>query len=201
MRIYLLLVALLVPACLDHNDGNQSDAAPLSREETAAPDTAPQPDTATLEPDVTITPDTAVTAPDTAVTEPDTATTPDATQCLALSDECMRDEQCCSGICAYIGPYAHTNPCIEPLANGLECARDNWCESGHCVNGYCSTGACLAEGDNCDYEPWRCCGATFCSWRPDSYAPGLCTPLLAAGAQCSDNAQCVTQFCDEGVCR
>ncbi len=193
---FLLLAALLVPACLDHNDGNQSDGAPLSRDETIEPDTAPQPDTATTpELEVIITPE-----PDTAIA-PDVPVTPDTTECLALTGECMRDEQCCSGICAYLGPYALTNPCIEPLAVGQECARDTWCESGHCVNGHCASGPCLPESAQCDGEPWRCCGATFCSWRPDTYAPGLCTPLLQAGASCWDNTQCVTQLCDEGVCR
>ncbi len=200
MRILMLFAVLLVPACLDHNDGHQGDAAPLSRAEASVPDTAVAPD-----PEVTSAPepDTATPEPDTAAPEPDTAVTVelDTMQCLALTDECMRDEQCCSGICAYFGPYALTNPCIEPLAVGQGCARDTWCESGHCVNGHCASGPCLAESAQCDGEPWRCCGATFCSWRPDTYAPGLCTPLLEAGASCWDNTQCVTQLCDEGLCR
>jgi hypothetical protein len=54
-----------------------------------------------------------------------------------------------------------------------------------------------AEGDACDASGMTCAPGLYCGSGATIDDPGVCHPLLAPGAPCADDFECVTDFCDD----
>lgn len=102
---------------------------------------------------------------------------------LADGQPCNFAGDCASGFCNHEFPSLCET---LPLANGSTCFLAEECESGICFGGSCQNG--LSEGADCSSlaDP-PCARGLFCDREQQ---PPLCTPLLAAGAECTSSVQC-----------
>jgi len=100
----------------------------------------------------------------------------------------------------------------QPAPDGLACANSAECVSGNCVDGVCCDTACAGTCQACTAAKKGngsdgTCGPIANLSDPDNECPlgkcdgnGVCTVLAANGAQCSNDAQCGSDHCVDGVC-
>lgn len=79
-----------------------------------------------------------------------------------------------------------------PLPIGFPCGSDQQCQSGHCTDGAC-----------CNQKP--CPAGQFCNVSGQAgqcvFPPPTSTPTPKGnGLTCTNDAQCISGFCTDGVC-
>jgi len=120
--------------------------------------------------------------------------TPCASPSECLSGRCV-DSVCCESACTGRCRSCTAAGMCEPdptedecTLTGDPCATDAQCRTGFCVDAVCCGSACDDECERCDTGNGVC--------RADVMAPG-CAPL---GRECSEDAQCRSRQCVDGVC-
>ncbi len=107
---------------------------------------------------------------------------------------CRSNADCASGhFCSMRSTEIGT--CEALLENGLRCAADAECVSGHCADGVCCDTACDGACDSCNQastRPGHCSPVPAGSPGDPACAPYLCDgSLLACPRECSSNADCI----------
>ncbi len=98
--------------------------------------------------------------------------------------ECVLDADCTSGACS-------ANACVpagcadKPCPNGAPCEGGGDCQSGFCDALTCAP--CLASAS--------CAQGFYCD-----VTSGVCAPRLDNGEACSEDEQCSSSSCVDGVC-
>ncbi len=59
--------------------------------------------------------------------------------CQPQEEPCWSGGECCSGMCTWSGDETEPGTCITPQPAGAACVTHDWCQSGHCVDGACTT--------------------------------------------------------------
>lgn len=118
--------------------------------------------------------------------------------CVSEAD-CAEDDLCSSNKCV---PASCTNNQKDLTETDVDCGGacapcDNFnnCETAEdCVSGYCPEVLCLpcTEHGHCDGKP-----GTYCS---DLENGGACVGDELAGTACADDAECETEWCENGYC-
>lgn len=118
-------------------------------------------------------------------------------ECTNAYDDNCEDgvEACSNGVCASLH-------CINEIVDGGEtdvdcggpecapCADDALCMNAtDCVSGVCDGGTCVG-----------CSTPTDCTVENTWCNNGSCVPQKQQGDSCSDDLQCATGFCTDGVC-
>jgi hypothetical protein len=134
---------------------------------------------------------------------------------------CTSSRQCAKGL------YCDTGKCIPLKVQGT-CSQNGECASGFCADGVCCDKACTGSCDACDLpgKDGQCLPIPSGSLGAPSCAPLTCNGTLAdcpvlcssgcpsttfcsgeycsakrpAGTVCSAANQCVSGFCNDGVC-
>lgn len=136
-------------------------------------------------------------------------------QSLSMGDKCgfmytfCSEGECLNGVCAEASSggqvdtkCSNSNPCqngkicvsgkcVEPVAPGGLCGRDEDCSQGKCVDNKCTlvvgVGQACGEGRNCE-------GDLTC-------ADGICKTSVAIGGSCaSSHTFCGSGVCSRGMC-
>lgn len=128
---------------------------------------------------------------------------------LASGSECMRDEECASGLCEYAGGGRE---CATPCADEDECPGSLGCSRTHRALGTYCLPLCLKDEDDtlasdglacvegayvvCDDVPdgshCRACGCDARSYCSDDNA---CVPVADEGEACTHNEGCASGNC------
>jgi hypothetical protein len=119
--------------------------------------------------------------------------------CDGAGDGCWSSSDCCGDLfCAESGGYV-PGSCTAPLQDGEACWYHDWCQSGACTDGICTSESCADNGVMC-YQGDECCGG-LCTWdQQNPYIPGECFSPQATGAACLDDTWCVSGSCIDGAC-
>ena len=125
---------------------------------------------------------------------------PDAATCTATGATCAKSTECCTANC-----NAATGKCAAPntlcKAPNAACVAGNECCLVSCIGGKCADKLCVADNLACGSDG-ECCGGTC---APDGVGGGKCAPLNpggkpTAGNPCAVNADCASQYCNNGIC-
>jgi hypothetical protein len=123
---------------------------------------------------------------------------------------------CTSTATCASGNYCNSSKaCVAQLDNGLACAGDDGCLSGHCVDGFCCNAACAGECDACNLtgfigeckaNPKGFVGAPVCAhYTCDGTLGGCPTGCVGpadcvAGDYCNSANKCVVRKPDGQPC-
>lgn len=127
--------------------------------------------------------------------------------CGSIAYDTDPDEECWGGACD------GKNVCKE--YNGVSCTFAAQCLSKYCVDGYCCGNICMGECQACSaakkgYGDDGVCENISANTNPDNECtPGECNgsgacdqpqSKSANGAACLSAAQCLSDYCADGVC-
>lgn len=101
------------------------------------------------------------------------------------------------------GGACNNGQCEEPKANGEACAQDSECRSGHCTDGVCCDTACGGQCKACNLQGsvGACSSVTGGSCGSDGTCEdGECVEPKVIGEACTQNAECASNRCTDGVC-
>ena len=113
--------------------------------------------------------------------------------------ECLSDANCASGF------YCSSGTCVAKKSNGVVCVGGNQCASGNCTDGVCCNSVCggLCQACNLTGSVGTCANIPLGN-DPANECAGNCNGAggctLANGAVCSNNSQCTSGNCVDGVC-
>lgn len=125
--------------------------------------------------------------------------------CVArLGQSCSGADSCGEGFACVRGA------CARAVAAGETCRHDAECISGSCVGGICCNRACDAACESCANAETGVANGTCATALPDTDPEDRCGATAVCGAggscvsdngvACTDNAQCGSGFCVDGVC-
>lgn len=131
---------------------------------------------------------------------------------LVNGQACTSGTQCLGGLCTNgvcvggcltnadcgAGAYCSNYRCYpyQNKPDGSVCSQSSECASQFCFNGFCRT-TCIPSFPVCP-------SGTFC--QPNTAVPGVggvCLPTggqLPNGAACQFDSQCISNFCNNGIC-
>ena len=98
------------------------------------------------------------------------------------------------------------NPGCGQKSLGENCLNRLECQSEKCVDHVCCDGLCAGTCKSCNLPggPGRCTTVTAGEDPGTCEGPNTCTPLGACGLKkgqaCTNDAQCASTFCTDGVC-
>ncbi len=103
---------------------------------------------------------------------------------------CTANSQCSSGFtCNSLYNYCVESP-VTKKTNGQSCSSNSDCESGNCGNGVCCSSGKICCKTNSECGLGARCGST------EYY----CIQTKMPGAACSSNLDCMTEYCNNGIC-
>jgi hypothetical protein len=125
----------------------------------------------------------------------------DAADCKLVAAQCTSSLECCSNNCNTTTKQCEASITVCAAA-GAACTTGPECCTFSCLGGKCSSKQCVADNLACGADG-ECCGGK-CS--PDGTGGGKCAPLNSGGGStggnpCTTNANCASQFCNNGVCQ
>jgi hypothetical protein len=119
--------------------------------------------------------------------------------CHHAGDSCV-DAECCDGsFCSSeISPYTEPS-CTAPLENESYCVSNTHCESGICENSVCvaEEAECLAQNVNCEAGGAPCCDGICLHF---GYGFGSCADYVENGGFCTEDTECASASCIDGLC-
>ena len=121
------------------------------------------------------------------------------TECEGVGSSCWSASDCCgSTFCAEGGGYA-PGTCTKPQPDGAACWWHDWCQSGVCTDGICTSESCGDNGQNC-YDGGECCTGLCTYDMNNPYIPGSCFSVQDNGMHCLDDTWCASGQCVDGTC-
>jgi len=116
--------------------------------------------------------------------------------CTLAGAACASSAECCTEYCDpdFAVCSIEAGACTEAAGS---CSVGAECCSGACVNGTCSTGQCVSDGESCGSDG-ECCGGDC---GDDNTCVALNPSCNTLGNSCTVNSDCCSAFCDEdGLC-
>uniref|UniRef100_A0A1B6DZN5 Uncharacterized protein n=1 Tax=Clastoptera arizonana TaxID=38151 RepID=A0A1B6DZN5_9HEMI len=112
--------------------------------------------------------------------------------CKRASLPCKSTADCCDGVCGEKSLCQKKSPCLKL---GTKCKKGEQCCLDFCWKGTCQV-PCTPIGKICSEDTGDCCDGGYCVNKVCRKKP--CTSVRN---HCSDDDECCSDYCDEGICK